>query len=277
MQIFGLDFTSVPRGRKPITVVETNLVNQLLQVDPELICLPSLAAFEVFLNQTGPWLAGLDFPFGQPQKLIKNLGWPETWSGYVGLIANMSLNEFEATLTTYRRSRPTGDKHHLRLTDLKARARSPMMLVGVPVGKMFFQGAPRLLQSNVSVLPCRPTNDNRIVLETYPALVARRWIGSASYKNDAKNKQTAAQAAARQNIIEGILSPSFATEFGFGLELETVLADRLSQDPTGDQLDALLCALQAAWAYLQSDRRYGIPLDCDPAEGWIIDPDLRLE
>lgn len=43
-------------------------------------------------------------------------------------------------------------------------------------------------------------------------------------------------------------------------------------DPTGDALDAALCAVQAAWACSQPD--YGIPDGCDPVEGWIVDPDM---
>ncbi len=39
-------------------------------------------------------------------------------------------------------------------------------------------------------------------------------------------------------------------------------------------LDALLCALQAAWAYTQRERGYGISSACDPLEGCIVDPQL---
>ena len=46
------------------------------------------------------------------------------------------------------------------------------------------------------------------------------------------------------------------------------------QDGSGDQLDGLLCAIQAGWAYTQRDHNYGIPADCDPLEGWIADPVL---
>lgn len=46
-------------------------------------------------------------------------------------------------LADYRTQRPAGDKQQLRQTDRLAGARSPMMLCGVPVAKMFFRGAPR--------------------------------------------------------------------------------------------------------------------------------------
>jgi hypothetical protein len=38
-------------------------------------------------------------------------------------------------------------------------------------------------------------------------------------------------------------------------------------------LDAVLCLVQAAWGeyrHAQGDRRYGLPADFDPLEGWIL-------
>ncbi len=46
----------------------------------------------------------------------------------------------------------------------------------------------------------------------------------------------------------------------------------LVDDPTGDQLDALLCSIQAAWAWTQRSANYGAPTDFDAIEGWIADP-----
>ncbi|MES9967114.1 MAG: hypothetical protein ABW074_07580, partial [Sedimenticola sp.] len=50
----------------------------------------------------------------------------------------------------------------------------------------------------------------------------------------------------------------------------------LVDDPKGDGLDALLCAVQAAWAWSRRDRGYGIPDDVDRLEGWITDPALAV-
>ena len=48
----------------------------------------------------------------------------------------------------------------------------------------------------------------------------------------------------------------------------------LAEDPTGDQLDALICAIQAAWAWTMKAQRYGAPEGADALEGWIADPAL---
>jgi len=275
MNIYGLDFTSAPSRKKPITCAVCEITHNSLKLN-ECLKLSSFAEFEAFLGWDGPWLAALDLPFGQPRKLITSLGWHvldnSTWEGYVEMISSMGKKPFEEALLRYCASRSVGDKLALRRTDVHAGARSPMMLHRVPVAKMFFQGAPRLLASAVSILPCRPTNDSRKVVEGYPALVARRWIGKCSYKSDERARQTADKAAARQRILCGLRSPELLDFYGCRLEMTEAQADSFVQDATGDELDALLCAVQAAWAYLQRGNGYGIPANCDSVEGWIVDP-----
>ncbi|HVB21710.1 MAG TPA: DUF429 domain-containing protein [Ktedonobacteraceae bacterium] len=281
MKIYGLDFTSAPTRKKPITCAICELHEpaepaashnaNVLTMQANLT-MPTFAAFEDFLQSDGSWLAGLDFPFGQPRQLIANLGWPAAWADYMQLIAAMSKAEFEQTLTDYRASRLPGDKQHLRVTDRYANARSPMMLHRVPVGKMFFQGAPRLLASGVSILPCRPTPSANLVVEGYPALVARKWLGKRSYKSDERGKQTSEQTSARRDLLAGLCSPALLTHYGLHLTISAMLMDMLIKEPMGDLLDALLCAIQAAWVYTQRENNYGIPSNCDKNEGWIADP-----
>jgi len=271
VNILGLDFTSVPSLRKPITCAVCELSDSVLHVQAIQMYI-SFAQFEQFLQQDGPWIAAFDSPFGQPRKLLGNLNWPLTWEGYVQHVAEMGKVAFEETLIQYQASRPAGNKQHTRATDRLAGARSPMMLHRVPVGKMFFQGAPRLLQAGISILPCRPNAINRIALEGYPALVAQRFVSKTSYKSDERKKQTPEQRAARQRIVDGIRSQRLQEVYNVKLELCATMADRLVQEPMGDELDAVLCAIQAAWAYTQRDHGYGIPINCDAVEGWIVDP-----
>ena len=281
MKIFGLDFTSAPTHKKPVTCAVCELhepdepgasPNVSILTMQDSLTMPTFTEFEDFLRSDGPWLAALDFPFAQPRQLITNLGWPAAWADYMQLIASMNKPEFEQTLTHYRASRLPGDKLHLRDTDRYANARSPMMLHRVPVGKMFFQGAPRLLASDVSILPCRPTQSARIVVEGYPALVARKWLGKRNYKSDERSKQTSEQTTARRDLLTGLCSPSLLTHYGLRLSISNAIATTLIEEPMGDMLDALLCAIQAAWAYTQRNNNYGIPLNCAKDEGWIVDP-----
>ncbi|GCE11642.1 DUF429 domain-containing protein [Tengunoibacter tsumagoiensis] len=267
---FGLDFTSAPGRRKPITCVQARLSAGLLTVE-RCIHLINFPDFEDLLSTPGPWFAACDFPFGLPPRLLADLGWSPIWQAYIQSIANLPKEQFEKILLDYCAGRPAGDKHHVRLTDKLAGACSPMMLYRVPVAKMFFQGAPRLLASGVSIWPCFPRNDTRIVFEGYPSLMVRRWLGRRSYKSDERKKQSNDQRLARVELLTLLCSPLLQKEYGIELSLASEIRQELEADATGDQLDALLCAIQAAWASQQPG--YGIP-EGHASEGWIVDPAL---
>jgi hypothetical protein len=184
----------------------------------------------------------------------------------------MTKFQFVEVLTNYCNGRNQGDKHHLRATDKLANSRSPMMMYRVPVAKMFFEGATRLLNAGVNIQPCLIRDDPRLVVEAYPALVARRWIGQRSYKTDTIKQQTTDRESAREEIIRCLRTTDVKTYFSFDVHFSDEDANTFICDGSGDQLDALLCAIQAGWAYSQRDRNFGIPIDCDPLEGWIVDP-----
>ena len=61
MLIYGLDFTSSPSQRKPITCACCELQDAILRVKT-CLKMPTFAEFEAFLRTDGPWLAALDFP-----------------------------------------------------------------------------------------------------------------------------------------------------------------------------------------------------------------------
>ena len=271
MRIYGLDFTSAPRRQKPITCAACDFDGDWLRVHA-FDTFTDFTAFEAFLQRPGPWIAGFDFPFGQPAELVDDLEWGATWAAYVGRIGRMSKAQFVAAVTDYCAPRLPGNKYHYRCTDRLAGSCSPMMLYGVPVGRMFYQGAPRLLASGASVIPCCPTGSDRVAVEAYPALVARRWIEKRSYKTDNRHKQTSERAAARQTVVDGLCSEC-GDHYGFALDLTGDQSDACISDPTGDTLDAVLCAVQAAWAFIQA--KYGVPPECDPLEGWIVDPAMN--
>ena len=76
------------------------------------------------------------------------------------------------------------------------------------------------------------------------------------------------QLRARQDILHKITTGALQHSHG----LSVIAAQELANDPGADHLDALLCAIQAAWAYLNADRGYGAPAGVDTLEGWIADP-----
>lgn len=269
MKILGIDFTSAPSKIKPITCAIGELNDNQLHITA-VQRLPTFTAFEQTIAQSGPYVAGFDFPFSQPRRLIDDLRWPTNWAELIDLISAMGKEAFESEIRRYADPRPIGDKLHRRQTDIRANAISPMKLDFVPVGKMFFQGAPRLLAAGLNILPCHPTSDNRIALEVYPALVNRRFNRKLSYKQDSVARQTDQHTAARSALVDTLFSSLFADTYGFSLTLDSAISSAAIADKSGDTLDAVLCAVQAAWA--ATTPNFGIPLDSDPLEGWIVDP-----
>ena len=99
-------------------------------------------------------------------------------------------------------------------------------------------------------------------------LLARQIIGNRSYKQDTRKKQTPEQLIARLDLFEGIANGRLHNRYSLGVKAHR----ELCEDPGGDHLDALLCAIQAAWAWQMGVTGFRPPNAIDPLEGWIADP-----
>ena len=148
MRVLGVDFTSAPSARKPISCAVASFDGHHLKL-LELVYWRSFDEFAAALAEPGPWIAGMDFPFGQSRRFIENIGWPRHCDEYIRKVEALDRKEFRQALEAYKEDRPAGDKHHRRACDRLSRSQSPQTLYGTPVGLMFFEGAPRLLQSGV--------------------------------------------------------------------------------------------------------------------------------
>jgi hypothetical protein len=258
VKILGVDFTSAPRKAKAITVAHGFFEKNLLSIE-RIEKLESFREFEALLRRPGPWIGGFDFPFGLPRELVRDLGWPRNWRRLVEFCGDLARAELRGILDGYRATRPPGRKYAHRRTDLPAGSSSPMKLVNPPVALMFHEGAPRLADAGLHIPGLADGDRSRVALEAYPGLFARRAIGNVSYKNDSKAKQTAARQAARKELLKKI--PMVASA-----EIRRQLVD----DATGDSLDAVLCALQAAWGWRRRRGNFGLPARIEPCEGWIV-------
>lgn len=270
MDIRGIDFTSRPSPRKPITCLRCRFDASVLTADT-LSEWSGFEEFEAALRQAGPWIAGLDFPFGQARRFIETIGWPADWQAYVSHAKGLGRPGFRKALDDYRKPRSDGDKEHRRATDIAAGSISPQKLYGVPVALMFFEGASRLVEAGVTIPHLQNGDTERIVVEAYPGVLARAVIGRRSYKHDSRSKQTADQHAARRDLLAALREGKAQELYGFAVDAR----DSLCDDPGGDHLDALLCAIQAAWAWRNREMGFGAPEPLDPLEGWIADPQLR--
>ena len=263
--VFGVDFTSAPRRRKPIAVARGRLARGVFALDA-IELLADWDGFDRLLAAPGPWVGGFDFPFGLPREGVRDLGWPGDWRALVTHCATFGRAEFRAVLDAYRASRPTGRKYPHRATDLPAGSHSPFKLVNPPVGLMFLEGAPRLARAGVTVPGLIAGDPERIAVEAYPGLAARA-ITRASSKTDEARKQTPDRRRARAAILAPLGRDG--GPFGFPLRAEQGLVRSLVDDATGDRLDAVLAAMQAAWCLRRQARNWGMPRAIDPIEGWI--------
>jgi len=71
---------------------------------------------------------------------------------------------------------------------------------------MFFEGAPRLVHSGVTIPALQSGDPERIVVEAYPGVLARQLIGRAGYKTDNPGKQTEKQHQIRHVMLDHILA-----------------------------------------------------------------------
>jgi hypothetical protein len=263
--IHGVDFTSRPHPRKPITVA-TGCRQRSAFYLHTLEEFADWRDFESWLQRPGPWIAGFDFPFGLPREAVGDLGWPKQWPRLVAYCRRQGREEFRIALDRYRESRPTGKRYAHRAVDQPAGSHSPLKLVNPPVGLMFLEGAPRLLDAGVTIPGLHRADPQRLALEAYPGFSARQMVNS-SYKNDAPRKQTPARGQSRKSMVTSLTAGD--NPFGFALTGSTQLLNSLVGDATGDRLDAVLCAMQAAWAWQRRGKNYGLPAHVDPLEGWI--------
>jgi len=263
--LLGVDFTSVPTARKPITVAQGRLAGGELQLEDLRAC-TDWPAFEALLREPGPWLGAFDFPFGLPRAFADSLALGRDVAAVSAAVHARCATrmQFRALVDSWGQGLPH------RRTDLALpagrRSTSPLQTRYVPVGFMWFEGLQRLLDAGVTLPGLHAGDPARRALEAYPGALAHRLIGARSYKNhDGPDRR-----AARRDLVAGL-----AAGVGDGylagcppLRVSPAARHRLLDDAGGDWLDAVLCLAQAGWAACQAGPC--LPSRRDPVEGWIV-------
>jgi hypothetical protein len=265
LRIFGVDFTCAPRAAKPITVAVGLLSKTTLKLE-SIERLQTFAEFEALLARPGPWVGGFDFPFSLPAELVRDLRWPAAWPALLAHCSALDRAQFRQALDAYRNTRPVGSRYAHRATDHPAGSSSPMKLVNPPVALMFHEGAPRILAAGVHSPALAPGDPARVALEAYPGLLVRKQLGlRASYKSDTRSEQTRVRRAVRAQVMTALKR---GEPLGVKLRIGPALEKVVVADGSGDSLDAVICAVQAAWAATRPG--YGIPASAPAGEGWIV-------
>lgn len=263
--VFGIDFTSAPRRAKPIRVAGGRRHGAVVRLTG-LVALQSLDEFSSWLARPGPWVAGLDLPFGLPRELVEQLGWPTDYAALMQHYASLSREDIRARFAAFCDARPAGAKFAHRACDGPAGASPSMKWVNPPVAWMLHAGVPRLIAAGVHLPGHLAGDQTRVALEAYPGLLARELIGRRSYKSDTKAAQTPERLIARKDVVDAL--EQGRSRLGLRLKLSHAQRDELVADASGDSLDAVLAMLQAAWAAQQPG--YGWPAGVDALEGWIV-------
>jgi len=276
-QIIGVDFSSAPTRRKPITVA-------IAQAGPGTVVLREILRFESLPNwhdwlaAPGEWVGAFDFPFGLPRAFVEGLGWPLTssapWREVTQRIAALSRAQLIEQCRAWCDARPVGSKFAHRATDLLAGSSPSMKWINPPVALMLHAGAPRLLEAGVTIpgLNEQGTDFGRIALEGYPGLLARAVLGRQSYKSDdPKHRKDPLRQASREALVQALE----AGEHPFEVRVDfQALRHDCIEEAGADLLDAVLCLTQAAWAWHRRDRNWGLPAAIDPIEGWILGSEI---
>jgi Protein of unknown function (DUF429) len=261
----GIDFTSRPTRRKPITVALGRALNGVVRLER----IESHVDFETFaawLRTPGPWSGVFDLPFGLPRELVLALGWPTEWPVLMRHYGALTREQIRDTFAAYCDARPVGAKFAHRATDGPAGSSPSMKWVNPPVAFMLHAGVPLLMNAGVHLPGLHAADVSRVALEGYPGMLAREVLGARSYKSDTKAKQTPERLIARIDLVDAL--DQGRTRLGLRLKLSHAQREDLVADASGDRLDAALCLVQAAWACGQPG--YGLPAGADPLEGWIV-------
>jgi hypothetical protein len=261
-KIVGVDFTSAPKRDKKITVAVGELGLKLRIID--VLEFADWPAYELWLGAEDAWIGGFDFPFGLPERFVQRQKWTGSWPAMISRCVSGGKEAFvQLGMRAFKAAKSPLDKH--RRTDLRAGSHSPLKTnTNPPVGRMFYEGAWRLLAYGIRIPILNETGSAKIALEAYPGYLAKQ-IGYGHYKND-KPGNTKKLRNARSEILSSLSTG--ANPLGIAVEIPAAIGGRALLDGSGDILDAILCAAQAAWA--SSKPNFGFPTDVPPCEGWIV-------
>jgi len=262
--LVGVDFSSRPTARKPITVAHGRRHGddvRLSHIEEHA----SLDGFGQWLASPGCWLGAFDFPFGLPRELVEHLGWPTDWLALMRHYTCLSREQVRDTFAAFCAARPAGGKFAHRACDRPAGSSPSMKWVNPPVAYMLHAGVPLLIGAGVHLPGLCEGDARRVALEGYPGLLAREVLGSRSYKSDDRVRQTPQRQLAREALLDALVQGR--TRLGIRLRVTRAQREALVSDGSGDRLDAVLCLLQAAWASAQPS--HGLPAHIDTIEGWI--------
>lgn len=223
----GVDFTSAPSPRKPLTIAHGEEQRRAhaheLHIH-RLDAAPDYAPLRKLLHASYPLLLGLDAPLSLPRAFVRE---------HRPYTPGEDRKTFVARVAAFAASRPVGHKEPRRACDVAAGALSPVKRINPPLAAMYHTARQLLAQAPARVLPwdVAQAGTTAVVLETYPGALARALLG-----NRTPYKGARADAEVRRTLLER-LSCTWA------VRMEPSIHAACVEDPLGDVLDAVLCCV----------------------------------
>jgi hypothetical protein len=93
MRTLGLDFTSSSSSAKANYLAEGTLDADVLHL-ASIRRLGGPATLGAVLHESGPWVLGIDFPFGLPEEFVDDQGWGRQWVEYATQASALSYEDF---------------------------------------------------------------------------------------------------------------------------------------------------------------------------------------
>jgi len=310
MIIYGIDFSSSPSPKASRAKDAKWMYLASCKLEGNCLTVTSLTPLngkkaddytelKTLLSLDGPWVAGIDVPFGMPIECVEYFQWilaedPEqNWTKYVERVRQMKTRkEFKKKIGDWRHPTklkkqksvdvPTDEKESVRkyrLIDRLIKSQSPMNCVRPAVGSMFFEACGLLSANAASIPPVRLMNEeDRQIVETYPRMVVDRLLEESKEYKEADGLEDVREQIVKRLSDSGE-SSLIQQWYGLTVAMDENTANECVADKAGDKIDSVLCAVQAAWASRQD--RFGIPQFNSSVlngivalEGWVPDPFL---
>jgi hypothetical protein len=270
-RVWGVDFSGAKDAGKKIWIARGDVRGGIVEIER---CDPArelpgfktgrddcLAALCEFVAGEGECVLGFDFPFGLPEKLVKERTWEEFVAAFPTKYADPE--SFKSACRS-----AACERELKRLTDKECQ--SPFSPYNLRLYRQTYYGmrdflGPIVARELTCVIPMqRPVPGKPWVLEVCPAATLKR---EGLYVRDGRpvsyKKKTEKHREARRRILEGIERPG-VLRIG-----SQEIREKVLDDSEGDGLDSVIAALAAFRAVLSGEvaRRVEKPY---VVEGWTF-------
>jgi signal transduction histidine kinase len=253
MKLFGIDFPAAHSSEDPLRIAVAELKGKNEIIVQRIEILDSKEEFETFLNQEGPWFAGIDIPFGLPWSFWNHISVEDDWRSRIQALVQTDPDDLQRKAKKYQARGNHNPKDFLRVTE-------EVSSLDVPSVKQFLHsisnmiaGMPFLLNANLSLIPVNMSDSSKQIIETCPGLIADEIIELLEEFKESSTNQ--------------INFDKFFSNGGMHEKLESIFEFKISFDDqaitdirtlfANGNMDCIFSLLQASWSAISGSPTYG--------------------